>query len=356
MSAVPHSELLAPRIVAWQREHGRHDLPWQGTRDAYRIWVSEIMLQQTQVAAVLPYYNRFIARFPHVQSLAAAAADDVMAAWAGLGYYSRARNLHRCAQAIVARHGGRFPTSSSALAELPGIGRSTAAAIAAFAFGERAAILDGNVRRVFARHFGVDGDPSAAAVQRRLWELAEQQTPDSAVEAYTQGVMDLGATVCVRLRPRCTECPLSATCAARAQGRTSELPARRASRSRPLRQATLALIRDDAGNLLLEARPPTGIWGGLLSLPEFDADAADPELRAAIAARYALDVVLEGYLPDVRHEFSHFSLVMRPRLARIERALGAAGSVARLLAPPALETAALPAPIRRLLREHAGVP
>jgi A/G-specific adenine glycosylase len=345
---------FAGRVIRWQRAHGRRDLPWQGGRDPYRIWVSEVMLQQTQVAAAIPYYLRFVHRFPDVRALAVAPAADVMAAWAGLGYYTRARNLHRCAQFVVERHGGEFPRSVRALSELPGIGRSTAAAIAAFAFGARAAILDGNVKRVLARHFGVAGYPGTAAVERQLWTLAEELLPGDGIEAYTQGLMDLGATLCVRTRPRCGACPVARSCVALAQGRTAELPAPRPARVRPLRHATVVIIRDDDGATLLETRPPTGIWGGLVSLPEFDADASDQALRTSIADRYEFDVVLEGSLPHVRHEFSHYSLVMQPRLARIRRALGASDCAARLVGRDALRESALPAPIRRLLQQVDG--
>jgi A/G-specific adenine glycosylase len=339
---------FAAGVAQWQRRHGRRGLPWQGTRDPYRIWVSEIMLQQTQVAVVIPYFLRFIERFPGVHELAAAPAAAVMSAWSGLGFYSRARNLHRCAREIVERHGGRFPRTAQQLAQLPGIGRSTAAAIAAFAFGERAAILDGNVKRVLARHFGIAGPIGAAAVERQLWLLAESQLPARGVERYTQGLMDLGATLCVRLRPRCSACPVSESCSARAQGRTGELPTPRSAKPRRERHTTVAIIRDRAGGLLLEARPPTGIWGGLMSLPEFDAGASDADLARAIAERYALDVALGERLPAVQHDFSHFRLVIHPRLATVRRALAAA-SDGRLVAPAALDTAALPAPIRRLL-------
>jgi A/G-specific adenine glycosylase len=350
----PSSESFAERVARWQAVHGRRDLPWQGTRDPYRIWVSEIMLQQTQVAAVIPYYTRFIERFPDIDSLASAPSPAVMSAWAGLGYYSRARNLHRCAQTVVERHRSRFPRTVDELAELPGIGRSTAAAIAAFAFGERAAILDGNVKRVFARHFGVDGYPGAAAVERRLWKLAEEVLPGRGIEAYTQGLMDLGATLCVRSRPRCADCPVSASCVALQRGRVAELPAPRPAKARPVRHTTVALIRDDEGALLLETRPPTGIWGGLMSLPEFDADADDVRLLAAITERFSLEVELQRALPELRHEFSHYSLIMHPRMARIRRAGGAAADAARLVAPGEFADVALPAPVRRLLQGLDG--
>jgi A/G-specific adenine glycosylase len=342
---------FAARIVDWQRRHGRHDLPWQRTRDPYPIWVSEIMLQQTQVAAVIPYFVRFVARFPDVHALAAAPPADVMAAWAGLGYYSRARNLHRCAQAVVERHGGRFPATAAALAALPGIGRSTAAAIAAFAYGERAAILDGNVQRVFARQFGIEGAAGSAPVLRRMWPLAESLVPVSGIAEYTQGLMDLGATLCTRVRPKCSSCPVAATCVARADRRTAELPAPRAARARPLRTATVAIIRDADGALLLEARPPAGIWGGLMSLPEFTAELPDAQLVRAIADRYSLDVVLGARLRDVPHDFTHFRLVLQPRLAEVRRTGGVAETSARFIAAASLADVALPAPIRRLLQQ-----
>src|SRR3954471_12218954 len=206
---------FAADIVSWQRTHGRHDLPWQGTRDAYRIWLSEIMLQQTQVATVLPYFERFLARFPAVSDLAAADVDDVMRLWSGLGYYARARNLHAAARAVVERHGGMFPVDFESLATLPGIGRSTASAIAAFASGERRAILDGNVRRVLSRHAGIEGDPSRASVLAAFWTAAESRLPRDGIESYTQGMMDLGASVCMPRDPHCPLCPVSADCVAR---------------------------------------------------------------------------------------------------------------------------------------------
>ena len=307
------------------------------------------MLQQTQVAAVVPYYTRFVERFPDVGTLASAPSSDVMSAWAGLGYYSRARNLHRCARTVVETHRSRFPRTAAELAELPGIGRSTAAAIAAFAFGESAPILDGNVKRVFARHFAVDGYPGTTAVERRLWSLAEDELPADGIETYTQGLMDLGATVCVRSRPRCADCPVAASCVALAQGRVAELPAPRPVKLRPVRHATIAIIFDDHGAVLLESRPPSGIWGGLMSLPEFDAGADDTGLLAAVAERYSLEVDLTNRLPEVRHEFSHYSLVMHPRIARIRRAVGVSAATARLVPPGDLAAVALPAPVRRLL-------
>ena len=277
-----------------------------------------------------------------------------MAAWAGLGYYSRARNLHRCAQTVVERYEGRFPATVDALAELPGIGRSTAAAIAAFAFGERAAILDGNVKRVFARHFGVEGYPGATAVERQLWSIAEQELPASGIEGYTQGLMDLGATLCVRARPRCGDCPVAVTCVARAQGRTEELPAAAA------RKGTAGAPRDRRDR----ARRPRSVVAGDPSPDRHLGRAREPSRvrcrggRRAIAVgdRRAIRAAgrSERTLPELRHEFSHYSLVMHPRVAAVRRALGAATAASQWLGPDALQDAALPAPVKRLLRAQYG--
>lgn len=255
------------RVVAWQRAHGRHDLPWQGTRDPYRVWLSEIMLQQTQVRTVLGYYPRFLQRFPTVQALADASLDEVLALWSGLGYYSRARHLHACARAVVAQHGGRFPASAEALATLPGIGDSTAAAIAAFCFGERRSILDGNVRRVLSRVLADAGDPARAAAHRALWTAAQALVPPDAapddMAAYTQGLMDLGATVCTRSRPRCDACPVAALCAGRASGDPTAWPRRAPRAARRTEVWCLPLYQRADGAWWLQRRPPRGIWAGL---------------------------------------------------------------------------------------------
>ncbi|HJW12312.1 MAG TPA: A/G-specific adenine glycosylase, partial [Albitalea sp.] len=249
-------------MIEWQRTHGRHALPWQNTRDPYRVWLSEIMLQQTQVATVLAYYERFLQRFPDVATLAAAPLDEVFALWSGLGYYSRARNLHRCAQAVVAEHGGRFPPSSAQLANLPGIGRSTAAAIAAFCFGERVAILDGNVKRVLTRVLGFDGDLAVAAQERALWELATGLLPQRGIEAYTQGLMDLGATLCVARAPQCDACPLRADCIAARDGTQQNYPVKSRKLKRGRREHLWLWLRW-RDELWLTQRPDTGVWAGL---------------------------------------------------------------------------------------------
>lgn len=344
---------FADRIIAWQKIHGRHDLPWQRTRDPYCIWLSEIMLQQTQVATVIPYYERFIRRFVDVHALASAPTEAVMACWAGLGYYSRARNLQRCAQEIVSTYGGKFPRRVEQLAQLPGIGRSTAAAIAALAFGERAAILDGNVRRVLARHFAVEGYPGSAKVERVLWTRAEGLLPAHEIEAYTQGLMDLGATVCARRRPGCLACPVNDTCVARREQTIDRLPAPRPARQRPVRAATVLALHDASGAVFLELRPPAGIWGGLLSLPEFEADATDEAIVAAVNARYGLNIALVEALREIRHEFTHYTYAMRPRCARVVGAVGVASSCLRRVTAEELDAAPLPAPIRRLLMHLA---
>lgn len=341
MSPAPSPD-FSTRLIAWQRQHGRHDLPWQQTRDAYRIWLSEIMLQQTQVTAVIPYYQRFLARFPTLQVLAAAPQEAVLESWAGLGYYARARNLHRCAQQVVAEHGGRFPDDPALLVTLAGIGRSTAAAIAAFSAGRRAAILDGNVKRVLCRQFGVEGFPGTGANEKRLWELAEALLPDTGIEAYTQGLMDLGATVCTRGKPACAACPLAESCVAKREGRQHELPTARPKKAIPERHTTFLLLSDGAG-VLLARRPPSGIWGGLLVPPE-----GDP---AALAANLGLALDEGEELPGLTHTFTHFRLHIEPRLFRVARPPLLDGGAWHWLRLEDVEQAALPTPVARLLRQ-----
>ena len=337
---------FSTQVVRWQKKHGRHDLPWQNTRDAYRIWLSEIMLQQTQVSTVIPYYQRFVQRFSDIKSLAAAPLDEVLALWSGLGYYSRARNLHQAAQQIITQHRGRYPRGYDAVLELPGIGRSTAAAICVFAFGARRAILDGNVKRLLARRFGIAGYPGNAGVEARLWRKAEQQLPLRNVEAYTQGLMDLGAAVCVRGKPCCDVCPVARECVARRRGKIRELPAPRPRRALPQRY-TRMLVLLHAGQVLLEKRVASGIWGGLWSLPEVDPDA---DVAALCAQRYGAKVVMHEALPTVAHGFTHFKLDIRPHKVMV------AGVTPHAAAPgviwlPLEESfgAAIPAPVRRIL-------
>ena len=347
----PRTPSFATRIKAWQRRHGRHDLPWQGTRDPYRLWVSEIMLQQTQVATVIPYYERFLARFPDVATLAAADADEVLRLWSGLGYYARARNLHRAAQAIVERHAGRFPLDVDDAQALAGIGRSTAAAIVAFATGERHAILDGNVKRVLARCFGVEGAVDSAPVLARLWALSESLVPARGVEEYTQGLMDLGATVCTRTRPACEACPLASDCVARREGATDRLPGRKSSR--PAREREVAmLVIVSRGEVLVEKRPAAGIWGGLWSLPEVPVG-IDPARR--VRRDYGLRVEAVEELEPFRHAFTHFTLAVRPWLVRAKGDLAQAREPGAMwLALQDAQDAGLPAPVKRLLARLPG--
>jgi len=340
---------FSDRLITWQRSHGRHALPWQNTRDPYRVWLSEIMLQQTQVATVLGYYERFLQRFPDVTALAAAAQDDVLALWSGLGYYSRARNLHACARAIVERHGGEFPRSSAALAELPGIGRSTAAAIAAFCFGERVAILDGNVKRVLARLLAFDADLARPGNERALWTQATALLPERGIEAYTQGLMDLGATVCLARDPSCLLCPVQPLCRAVATQSQTRYPVKSRTLKRGQREHVWLWLAWRE-RIWLVQRPDTGVWAGLWSLPEFDSiDAFD-----AASARWPGDV---QPLASFTHVLTHLDWTLHP----VRWTLPARTGEARVAAITAhwgrgrwfeigeALAAGLPAPLRKLL-------
>ncbi|HET9736437.1 MAG TPA: A/G-specific adenine glycosylase [Burkholderiales bacterium] len=331
---------FAPRLVAWQRRHGRHGLPWQGTRNPYRIWLAEVMLQQTQVAAVIPYYERFLARFPDVAALAAASQDDVLRLWSGLGYYARGRNLHAAAKAIAAL--GSFPRSAAKLQTLPGVGRSTAAAIAVFAFGRREAILDGNAKRVFARCFGEEGASG-------LWALAERLLPRHGVRAYTQGLMDLGATVCTRSRPACERCPVARGCVARREGRIAELPAPRRRRAVPQRKATWLVLVSGA-QVLLERRAPSGLWGGLWTFPELRGAGVKVHCRSVLGC----EVSSARKLAPLEHGFTHFTLHAQPVLCTVQERSGRAESAGRMWLDTADAVhAAVPAPVRAVLKSLA---
>ena len=343
---------FASRIVRWQQQHGRHALPWQrlidacgeAARDPYRIWLSEIMLQQTQVATVIPYFERFVASFPDLHRLAAAHEDAVLALWSGLGYYSRARNLHAAARIIVSKHGGEFPADPDLIAQLPGIGRSTAAAIAALAFDQRAAILDGNVKRVLARHGGVAGWAGDKKVETVLWQLAESHLPHTAIAAYTQGMMDLGALVCRRSQPVCSSCPVHTDCIAFTQQRTAELPTPRPRKTLPERQIQMLLLLD-RGELMLEKRPARGVWGGLWSLPELDME-DDPTRHCR--DRFGFTAQAQQAWPQLSHSFTHFKLHILPvRMELAPRRATLPGQI--WLAPADALDAALPAPVRKLV-------
>ena len=350
---------FSTRVIEWQRVHGRHDMPWQNTRDPYRIWLSEIMLQQTQVTTVLPYYLRFLQSFPDVAALARAPIDDVLAHWSGLGYYRRAHHLHAAARVVMEAHDGVFPRDAVALEALPGIGRSTAAAISSFSSGACVAILDGNVKRVLARHAGIEGYPGAPKVEAALWSAAESRLPrvadDGESEAYTQGMMDLGATVCVRTSPRCELCPVNEDCVARVTHRTDSLPSPRPVKTVPQRAVRLLVIEHD-GSLLFERRPAQGIWGGLWSLPEC---AMEEDPRGIALARFGIDAGTLHALPPLEHGFTHFRLTMHA--VRMEVGAHAGNGADRVLqrvaerddlawlATDAIDAAGLPAPIRRLV-------
>lgn len=345
---------FSERLLAWYDEYGRHDLPWQQPRSPYRVWLAEIMLQQTQVDTVIPYFQRFVRALPELPALAAAELDFVMALWSGLGYYNRAHNLHRCAQRCMLEHGQALPTDFASLSTLPGIGRSTAGAILAQAYGQRYPILDGNVRRVLCRWHGIDAWPGLHAVQVQLWTLAESLLPHRRLADYTQAQMDLGATVCTRSKPRCERCPLQGDCVAYARGMQARLPAARtASSPRPERVTCMLLLRDCTHRLLLQRRPPTGIWPCLWSLPE----AATPEAAELLARRLAvLPAPLTALGEPLRHSFTHFHL-------RIT-ALAASGVQARQLIGDnqdfawidsnVVGTLGLPAPVRRLIERMSA--
>jgi len=338
---------FAGRLLRWQRTHGRRGLPWQASRDPYRIWLSEIMLQQTQVATVIPYYERFLERFPDAASLARAPLDEVMRLWSGLGYYSRARSLHAAARAVGAQ-GGRFPRTRAALEDLPGVGRSTAAAIASLAYGAREAILDGNVKRVLARHFAVAGEPGEPKVARELWALAESLLPERDNARYTQALMDLGATVCRPRAPECGRCPVALTCAARRDDAIERYPGRKARKALPVKRTAMLLLVHH-GRVLLEKRPPSGIWGGLWSLPEMRSG-VDP--AAYCEMRYGARLASVEKLRPLTHGFTHFSLRIRPvrcQVGTLEPRAAEPGYT--WLEPAEAASGAVPAPVRRLLLE-----
>jgi len=339
---------IAAKLTTWQKKHGRHDLPWQGTRDPYAIWLSEIMLQQTQVATVIPYYNRFLAHFPGVAELAAAPLDEVLRLWSGLGYYSRARNLHKAAQVVVNEHGGRFPHRFEDVTALPGVGRSTAAAICVFSFGARHAILDGNVKRVLARLRGVKGYAGEKKVADRLWQEAERLLPRRGIEAYTQGLMDLGSSVCTRGKPRCNDCPLHGDCVALKRGWVAGLPSPRPRKVLPHKRTTM-LVLTRAGEVLLEKRPPTGIWGGMWCLPEV---ARHPDLEAYCLKRFGARVLEVETMPTLAHGFTHFSLDIRPLHLRVSALVPQAAEPGLTwLSLEDARGAAIPTPVRKILAQ-----
>ena len=342
---------FATALLAWFDRHGRHDLPWQHPRDAYRVWLSEIMLQQTQVATVVGYFERFVAALPDLRALAAAPEDQVLALWSGLGYYRRARFLHRVAQLCVERHGGELPRDFDALAALPGIGRSTAGAILAQAHGLRFPILDGNVKRVLARWHGIHGHPGTSGVEKQLWRHADTHTPAARVADYTQAIMDLGATVCTRSRPDCEACPLAAGCVALRDGLVAQLPSPKPTKATPTRETVMLILRDERGRVLLERRGAQGVWSGLWSLPE----AADIDSGWRDANRHAHIDDAQALAPFV-HVFSHYKLRVEPLLfdgATAPRGI-ADNPTLRWCGTGELAALGLPAPVRKLLQQIEG--
>lgn len=343
------AELFQQRLLAWFDLHGRKDLPWQQHINPYRVWLSEVMLQQTQVSSVIAYFNRFVERFPTLQSLAEANIDEVLQHWSGLGYYARARNLHKTAQ-IIAGNGGEFPQNIAELTALPGIGRSTAGAILSIACGQNQPILDGNVKRVLARFAAVQGWPGETKVAAQLWKISEHFTPATRTADYTQAMMDLGATLCTRSNPQCDKCPLANGCQARQLGLVKELPTVKPRKNTPVKQMFFLLLQDHHQRLLLEKRPPTGIWGGLWSLPEFT---KLPELQAWCAQ---LDAQISEFqlLTDQRHSFSHYHLDYTPVVARLQNPKNCVMEADRWVWYKAEQIAnlGLPTPIKRLLDQH----
>lgn len=335
-------------VLGWFREHGRKNLPWQQDPTPYRVWISEIMLQQTQVATVIPYYARFMESFIDVQALAAAHIDDVLHHWSGLGYYARARNLHKTASIICAEHGGEIPSDFDSVIALPGIGRSTAGAIFALSRGEQYAILDGNVKRVLARFYAVGGWPGTASVAKQLWGLSEQSTPANDVAAYTQAMMDLGATVCTRTRPGCGDCPLEEHCQAHSLGRETDFPGKRTKRAKP-RKTTHMLVIHSEGAIYLERRPPTGIWGGLWSLPELESvDEITGWCEKTLGVRQFNIEELE----KVSHSFTHFDLEISPVVIQIENGERAVSDVEGRIwyEPDSPRQVGIAAPVLELIR------
>ncbi|MDP2154148.1 MAG: A/G-specific adenine glycosylase [Methylotenera sp.] len=341
---------FASRLITWQKIHGRHDLPWQNTTDPYAIWVSEIMLQQTQVTAVIGYYAKFMARFPTIAALANATQDEVLQHWSGLGYYSRARNLHHAAQTIVNEHGGVFPQDFNTIKTLSGIGRSTAAAIASFAFHQVQTILDGNVKRVLTRHFAIAGWPSTPKIEKALWQLAEKLLPQSNMVAYTQGLMDLGATVCIRSKPKCTACPLNESCLARQQNLTTALPTPKPKKSIPEKNTTMLILRQ-GNEVMLVRRPPTGIWGGLWSFPECEENIqTSNDYESICLNQFGILATVDNALPIVSHAFTHFKLHIKPQPLIVTKQVPQAREAGFIwLSLEDAIGAAIPTPVRNIL-------
>lgn len=343
---------FATQIIQWHHKNGRHHLPWQGTRDPYAIWLSEIMLQQTQVNTVIPYYDRFMQSFPSIKHLAQAPLDAVLALWSGLGYYSRARNLHKAACMIMQDYQGKFPQTRILIQQLPGIGRSTAAAIAVFAYGKCEAILDGNVKRVFTRYFGITGYPGESKIQTQLWHKAELHLPNSHqkdhITTYTQALMDLGATICTQRKPICTNCPLQRNCVAFHDNLTKQLPTPKIRKPLPKKEAIFLILLQHQ-KILLEKRPTTGIWGGLWSLPEME---TNKNVITYCQQYLGISVTHPTSLPSMDHQFTHFKLRIHPQFLQVVSQNVANSSQTAWLKPDDVLKYAIPTPVRKLLEQH----
>jgi A/G-specific adenine glycosylase len=345
-------------VLAWFDQHGRKDLPWQQNKTPYRVWVSEIMLQQTQVATVIPYFERFMQQLPDVVSLANASQDEVLHLWSGLGYYARGRNLHKAAQVIRDQYGGRFPETFDQVVALPGVGRSTAGAILSLACGQHHAILDGNVKRVLCRYYAVEGWPGNNRVQDKLWGLAEELTPTNRTAAYNQAMMDLGATLCTRTKPGCAVCPVSSDCIALVKGAISDFPNKKPKETLPVKTSTMLLLRNRQGEVLLVQRPPTGIWGGLWGFPELPEGTVIPDW-----IENNLGLKVAEYYPwqPLRHTFSHFHLEIQPIYATVDnhtrRVMEPGATVWYNTAKP--DARGLAAPVQKLIdlmaQENRGI-
>jgi len=340
-------KLISETLLSWHKDHGRHDLPWQSTSDAYRIWVSEIMLQQTQVATVIEYYQRFMQRFPTVTELAGAHNDEVMHHWTGLGYYARARNLHKTAKLVVEQYGGKFPTQFEDMIALPGIGRSTAGAILAFSTQQRHAILDGNVKRVLARFYEIEGWYGKKDVEKALWALAEANTPKQEVARYTQAIMDFGATLCSRSKPSCQQCPLNANCKAHESGRVAELPHGKPKQLKPTKQTYMLLVKNANDEFLLQKNPPSGIWGGLWC----PAQAQTLETKHTVGN---LEIETLETLPIFKHTFSHYHLEITPVMCRVAEASQVVAESNQVWYKPETGKAlGLAAPVKKLMELYS---
>lgn len=343
-------QTFAKQLLKWFDKHGRHDLPWQQNITPYRVWVSEIMLQQTQVSTVIPYYERFMQRFPTVEALASAAEDDVLHHWTGLGYYARARNLQKAAKQIVSEWQSEWPTEVERWSELPGIGRSTAGAIVSISLGVRAPILDGNVKRVLCRFLAVEGFPGEKSIEAALWQQADELTPAKRTGAYTQAIMDLGATLCTRSKPNCSACPVQSECKGFQQGIAEQLPTPKPSKTIPKKQTQFVLLTQPDGSVLLQKRPPQGIWGGLWSFPEIE-----PQEDAKHWAKSWGKVAATQSLPPVTHVFSHFQLTIHPTEVRLSASKALADAQLVWYKPGSDQALGLAAPVKRLLEQLSAL-